>query len=186
MLDPGSEPQFKVELYDSLVSVNQTVSMVVAVSKELRWEIDRGSSSLTTGEESTMYLEITNTGNSFISGMLTVDFEEGLSVEIEGPKTIDLAAGQSVEVVLKITSSKSGQSGLEISLSGDSEISSQNFDIQLTSDGDPVSEESSSSVISVLLLIGVILVIGVSLIVVIRLLKNRGKNGGSFFDSDFA
>ena len=186
MLDPGSEPQFKVELYDSLVSVNQTVSMVVAVSKELRWEIDRGSSSLTTGEESTMYLEITNTGNSFISGMLTVDFEEGLSVEIEGPKTIDLVAGQSVEVVLKITSLKSGQSGLEISLSGDSEISSQNFDIQLTSDGDPVSDESSSSAISVLLVIGVILVIGVSLIMVIRLLKNRGKNGGSFFDSDFA
>ena len=173
MLDPGSEPEFKVELSDNFVSVNRTVSMLVAVSKELRWEVT-GSSTIETGKESILYLEVTNSGNSFVSGAIILQSEDGWEVVLEGPDTLNLEAGQSAEIVLKITSSKRGQGDIEVSLSGDSNIVSNTLTIELTSEGDPTNDGVSSDSSLTFVWIGALLVLILSAVAAIRVLKNRG------------
>ena len=67
--DPSSEPQFNVVLSGNSVTVNKSVSMLVASTKEVTWEIE-GVAALQTGESSSIEVTITNTGNSLVSGAL--------------------------------------------------------------------------------------------------------------------
>ena len=59
------------------MTVNKSVSMLVASTKELIWEID-GPNELQTGESSTFEVKITNSGNSLVSGAIKVTPSSGL------------------------------------------------------------------------------------------------------------
>ena len=144
MAEPASEPEFKVTLTGDLVSVNQTVSMLVATSKEVSWKID-GTSVLTTGQESTVELTITNTGNTLVSGAIMTTPPSGWSVIIDGSDSVNLEAGQSQDVVLRIKSNQPGTGSIEVSISGDSDVIGSKYDLQLTSEGDIVEDDTSAT-----------------------------------------
>ena len=144
MAEPASEPEFKVTLNGDLVSVNQTVSMLVATSKEVSWKID-GTSVLTTGQESTVELTITNTGNTLVSGAIMTTPPSGWSVIIDGSDSVNLEAGQSQDVVLRIKSNQPGTGSIGVSISGDSDVIGSKYDLQLTSEGDIVEDDSSAT-----------------------------------------
>ena len=92
--DPSSEPQFNVVLSGNSVTVNKSVSMLVAPMKEVTWEIE-GAATLQTGESSSIEVTITNTGNSLVSGALKATPSSGWSVSIDGSESLNLQAGQS-------------------------------------------------------------------------------------------
>ena len=102
MADPASEPEFKVTLSGDLVSVNETVTMLVALSKEVSWKVD-GPLTLETNEPSVLQLTITNTGNTLVSGAIETTSPNGWNVEFDGVDSVNLEAGQSQKIRLDIT-----------------------------------------------------------------------------------
>jgi hypothetical protein len=143
MADPGTEPQFTVLLSGDQISVNETVSMFVALTKELSWKID-SSETLQTGIPSSIQITITNTGNSLVSGTIESQSSSGITVEFDGAYIVDLDAGQSQKVILKITSNKPGSGKVDLSISGAGDVTGSNFELQVSSEGDEISDSSSS------------------------------------------
>ena len=143
MADPSSEPQFRVVLSGDSVSVNETVSMYVASTKEVSWKVD-GATTLETGTTSTLQVTVTNTGNTLVSGALKTVPSSGWSVSIDGADTLNLEAGQSQKITLDITSSKPGKGTISLSVSGDGDVTNSELEIELSSEGDVIEEESST------------------------------------------
>ena len=91
MADPASEPEFRVTLSGDLVSINETVTMLVALSKEVSWKVD-GPLSLETNEPSVLQLTITNTGNTLVSGAIDITSPSGWDVDFDGVDSVNLEA----------------------------------------------------------------------------------------------
>ena len=142
--DPLSEPQFNVVLSGNSVTVNKSVSMLVAPSKEISWEI-KGPSTLQTGESSFIEVTITNQGNSLVSGALKATPSSDWSVSIDGSDSFNLQAGQSQQVRLAVTANQPGEGTISLSLSGSNDLGNSEYVIDLNSEGEPV-EQSSSAV----------------------------------------
>ena len=142
--DPNSEPQFNLVLSDNTVIVNESVSMLVAASKELDWEID-GPRTLQTGQTSTLEITITNTGNALLSGAVKAKPSSGWSVSISGSESLNLQAGESQKLRLDVTANKPGKGTISLSISGASEVANSETEIELASEGES-SDDSSSAV----------------------------------------
>ena len=171
--DPSSEPEFKVTLSGDLVSINQTVSMLVAVNKEVSWELD-GVTALQTGETSDLEVTVTNTGNSPVSGAVSVDSSNGLKVEIDdSDRMIDLEAGQSQIIRLKITAKDSGKGTLSISISGSDDVINSQLEVEVASEGE-VSVDDSSALESIFWVIWII--VPIFAIVAVAVLTRKKKN----------
>ena len=53
------------------VSINQTVTLLVASTKELSWD-STGATSLQTGLDYKIKIQVTNIGNTLVSGALSI------------------------------------------------------------------------------------------------------------------
>ena len=142
--DPSSEPQFNLLLSGDSVTVNKSVSMLVASTKEITWEID-GPNTLQTGESSTIEVTITNTGNSLISGALKVTPSSGWSVSIDGSESLNLEAGQSQLMRLEVIANQPGDGTISLSISGAIDVTNSGTAIDLNSEGE-ITEDSNSVV----------------------------------------
>ncbi|MEC8789493.1 MAG: S8 family serine peptidase [Candidatus Thermoplasmatota archaeon] len=140
--DPSSEPQFNVVLSGNSVTVNKSVTMLVASTKEVTWEIE-GTNTLQTGESSLIEVTITNTGNSLVSGALKVTPPSGWSVSIDGSESLNLQAGQSQLIRLEVTPNEPGKGTILVSISGASDVTNSNAAIDLNSEGEITSESNS-------------------------------------------
>jgi hypothetical protein len=174
MADPGTEPEFTVLLSGDQISVNKTVTMLVALTKELSWKID-SSETLQTGTPSTFQITITNTGNSLVSGTIETQSSSEVSVEFDGADTINLEAGQSQKVRLKVTSNAPGAGIVELSISGADDVTGSSFELQISSEGDEISD-GSSSIGNTILWSFLILIPLLGIIPVITILRGRRKN----------
>ena len=143
MADPASEPEFKVTLSGDLVSINETVTMLVALSKEVSWKVD-GALVLETGETSILQLTITNTGNTLVSGAIETIPSSGWSVAFDGADSVNLEAGQSQKIRLEVTANKPGDATLSISISGADDVENSRLDIEMSSEGEAAGDESSA------------------------------------------
>jgi len=160
--DPGEEPEFTVELSAEQISVNDTVTMLVASNKELIWKID-APSVVKTGETNNVELNVTNRGNTLVSGRVDLSYNDDWEVEIKGLDTINLQAGQSQIIRLSITAIKPGDTTFSATLSNVDDVQGSQFDWNMTSEGKEVTDESSSnsdvilwsfSIISIIILVG--------------------------------
>lgn len=140
--DPSSEPQFNVVLTGDSVTVNKSVSMLVASVKEVTWDIE-GTNTLQTGESSWIEVTITNTGNSLVSGALKATPSSGLSVSIDGSESLNLQAGQSQLIRLEVNANQPGQGTISLSISGASDVTNSNTVIDLNSKGETTSDSNS-------------------------------------------
>jgi len=171
MADPGTEPEFTVLLSGDQISVNETVTMLVALTKELSWKVD-SSETLQTGTPSTIQITITNTGNSLVSGTIEAESSSGVNVVFDGADIVNLEAGQSQKVRLEITSSAPGSGVVDLSISGANDVIGSNFELQISSEGDKISEDSSS-IGNVMLWSFLILIPLIAIIPVIKILRGR-------------
>ena len=164
--ESSSEPSFKVTLSDGVVSVNETVSMLVGLSKEVEWDAD-GPSIIQTGEDSTVQLTITNTGNTLVSGSIDTSASKGWNVEIDGVDSIDLEAGESGVIRLIISSNEPGLGTISVTISGANDVVGSEFALEMSSEGDIVGGESSGfSAVEwvVWVLIPILIILGVALL----------------------
>ena len=162
MADPASEPEFKVTLSGDLVSINESVTMLVALSKEVSWKVD-GPLTLETNEPSVLQLTITNTGNTLVSGAIETTSPNGWDVEFDGVDSVNLEAGQSQKIRLDITATKPGDGTLSISISGADDVVNSNLVLDVSSEGDAITEESSGLspvVLSILVIIPLVIIAG--------------------------
>jgi VCBS repeat-containing protein len=171
MADPGTEPEFTVLLSADQISVNKTVTMLVALTKELSWKLD-SSETLQTGTPSTFQITITNTGNSLVSGTIEVQSPSEISVEIEGADIVNLDAGQSQKVRLMVTSNAPGSEVVKLSISGVDDVTGSSFELQVSSEGDKISD-GSSSIGNTLLWSFLILIPLLAIIPVVTILRSR-------------
>ena len=177
--DPLSEPQFNVVLSGNLVTVNKSVSMLVAPSKEVNWEIE-GPSTLQTGESSYIEVTITNQGNSLVSGALKATPSSDWSVSIDGSDSFNLQAGQSQQVLLAVTANQPGEGTISLSLSGSNDLGNSEYVIELNSEGDPI-EEESSAVETLFWAIWVIIpILGIIALVLLRKKPSSKSNAGNY------
>ena len=173
MADPASEPEFKVVLSGDMVSINESVTMLVALSKEVSWKVD-GPLVLETDQPSVLQLTITNTGNTLVSGAIEVSSPNGWDVDFDGADSVDLEAGQSQKIRLDITATKSGSGTLAISISGVEDLENSRIELDVSSEGDAIIEDSSNLspiILSVLVIIPLIIIIGL-----VIFLKNRNES----------
>ena len=173
MADPASEPEFKVVLSGDMVSINESVTMLVALSKEVSWKVD-GPLVLETDQPSVLQLTITNTGNTLVSGAIEVSSPNGWDVDFDGADSVDLEAGQSQKIRLDITATKSGSGTLAISISGVEDLENSWIELDVSSEGDAIIEDSSNLspiILSVLVIIPLIIIIGL-----VIFLKNRNES----------
>ena len=170
MADPATEPEFKVTLTGNQVSTNTSVTMFVAFTKELNWEVD-GNTTISTGEPSMIYLTVTNRGNTLVSSVVETTSPKGWSIVFDGEDTINLEAGQSQKIRLEITANQPGDGTIGVSLSDDEDIAGSVIEIEMTSEGDILYEESSGLVTTLASILAVILV----LVIGITLLKKKSR-----------
>ena len=162
MADPASEPEFRVTLSGDLVSVNETVTMLVALSKEVSWKVD-GPLNLETNEPSVLQLTITNTGNTLGSGAIDITSPSGWNVDFDGVDSVNLEAGQSQKVRLDITATKPGDGILSISISGAEDVINSKIELDVSSEGAAIRDESSGMspvVLSILVIIPLVIIVG--------------------------
>ncbi len=170
MADPASEPEFKVTLSGDLVSVNETVTMLVALSKEISWKVD-GPLTLETDEPSVLQLTITNTGNTLVSGAIETTSPSGWNIEFDGAESVNLEAGQSQKIRLDVTATKPGDGILSISISGAEDVINSKIELDVSSEGEAVTDDSSSMgplAWSILVIIPLVVIIGL-----VIFLRNR-------------
>jgi hypothetical protein len=114
---------------------------------------------------SQILLTVTNTGNTLISSTVETTSPKGWSVEFNSEDIVNLEPGQSKIIRLDITADQSGDGTIEISLSGEGDITGSEIEIKMTSEGDILEEESSSLVTTLSSVIAVILVIIIGIII---------------------
>ena len=161
--DPATEPEFKVTLTGNQVSINTSVTMFVAISKEVSWDIN-APTKISTGETVTIQLTVKNIGNSLVSSAVEITSSKDWSVKLDGLDTVNLEAGQSQNIRMDITANQPGDGTIGISLSGDDDIQGSIIEIEIVSEGEVEEIESSifaSGGWAIWLLIPVVLVIGV-------------------------
>ena len=168
MADVATEPQFKVVLSDGLVSVNETVSMFVAISKEVSWKLD-GVSTLQTGKVSTLQVTVTNIGNTLVSGAIKTETSTGWRVSIDdSDEMINLEAGQSQKIRLEVVADRPGEGGFSLSISGASDVTNSEYQFELSSEGEVIGDDSSGTeallavalvVFPTLIILGLILIL---------------------------
>ena len=168
MADAATEPQFKVVLSDGLVSVNETVSMFVAISKEVSWKLD-GVSTLQTGKVSTLQVTVTNIGNTLVSGAIKTETSTGWRVSIDdSDEMINLEAGQSQKIRLEVVADRPGEGGFSLSISGASDVTNSEYQFELSSEGEVIGDDSSGTeallavalvVFPTLIILGLILIL---------------------------
>ncbi len=141
--DPSSEPQFTVILSGNSVVINKSVSMLVASSKEISWEVV-GPKTIQTGDEFSIAVTATNTGNSLVSGALKVTPPSGWTVSIDGSESLNLQAGESQKIRLNVIAKNPGNGAISISISGTNEVINSETEIVLSSEGDIIDDTSSS------------------------------------------
>jgi hypothetical protein len=174
MADPASEPEFKVTLSGDLVSINESVTMLVALSKEVSWKVD-GPLTLETNEPSVLQLTITNTGNTLVSGAIETTSPNGWDVQFDGVDSVNLEAGQSQKIRLDITATKPGDGTLSISISGADDVVNSNLVLDVSSEGEAITDETSGLspvVLSILVIIPLVIIAGLVIFL-------RNKNGAS-------
>ena len=162
MADPASEPEFKVTLSGDLVSINESVTMLVALSKEVSWKVD-GPLTLETNEPSVLQLTITNIGNTLVSGAIETTSPNGWDVVFDGVDSVNLEAGQSQKIRLDITATKPGDGKLSISISGAGDVVNSNLVLDVSSEGEAIKDESSGLspvVLSILVIIPLVIIAG--------------------------
>ena len=173
--DPGTEPQFTVELSAEQISVNDTVTMLVASTKELTWEIDMPAT-VKTGETNSAQLTITNIGNAPVSGKLDLSSSKGWDIEVEGLDTINLEAGQSQQISLSIMANEPGDGTFSATLSNVGDVQGSQFDWDVTSEGEVVADDSSSKSNTLLWSASVIFILILAGFAVLVLKKNKRSN----------
>ena len=173
MAEPSTEPEFKVTLSGDMVSTNETVTMLVALSKEVSWKID-GPEVLQTGETSTIQLTTTNIGNTIVSGTVVTTVTDGWDVEFDGADSVNLQAGQSQKIRLKVTANQPGEGEISISISGADEVDGSQIVLEMSSNGEVAGAEGESflSEYWILLLIIPVILGAVAFI----MLRNRDEN----------
>ena len=173
--DPGTEPQFTVELSAEQISVNDTVTMLVASTKELTWEIDLPAT-VKTGETNSAQLTITNIGNAPVSGKLDLSSSKGWDIEVEGLDTINLEAGQSQQISLSIMANEPGDGTFSATLSNVGDVQGSQFDWDVTSEGEVVADDSSSKSNALLWSVSVIFILILAGFAVLVMKKNKRSN----------
>ena len=174
MADAGTEPEFTVQLSGDQITVNETVTMFVALTKELSWKID-SLGVLQTGTPSTIQITVTNTGNSLVSGTIESQSTSSLSVEFEGVDIVNLDAGQSQKIRLVVTSSKPGTSTVELSVSGADDVTDSSFSLEISSEGEEI-DDGSSSLGNTVLWSFLILIPIIVLIPLVTILRGKRNN----------
>ena len=165
--DPSSEPSFRVTLSSDLVSVNQTVTMLVAETKEVSWELE-GASKLQTGKASNLLLTVTNTGNTPVSGAVSIDSSADWKVKIDDSDgMILLEAGQSQIIRLEVVADSPGEGDISVSISGASDVTNSQYQIELSSEGDVIEDDSSGvepMLVVALIFLPTIIILGLILV----------------------
>ena len=164
---PLSEPEFNLIISDDLVSVNQTVTMLVAETKEVNWKVV-SPTKVQTGEDNTIQLTITNQGNVRITSAVNVIPPSGWVLKFDGIDSIDIEPGQSNIVRLTLTTSKPGEETISISLSGDDIVNSET-QLTIESEGEEIRDESSNINLIIISSVSVFL----SLVIMIAIIKGR-------------
>ena len=135
--------------------------MLVALSKEVSWKVD-GPLSLETNEPSVLQLTITNTGNTLVSGAIDITSPSGWDVDFDGVDSVNLEAGQSQKIRLDITATKPGDGTLSISISGADDVINSKIVLDVSSEGEAITDESSGMspvVLSILVIIPLVIIV---------------------------
>jgi hypothetical protein len=116
-------------------------------------------------------MTVTNRGNTLVSSVVEITSPKGWSIVFDGEDTVNLEAGQSQMIRLEITANQPGDGTIEVSLSGDGDIAGSVIEIEMTSAGDILHEESSGLITTLASIFAVILVF----VVAVTLLKKKGR-----------
>ena len=173
MADPATEPEFKVIMDGDSVSINQTVTLLVASTKELSWD-STGATSLQTGLDYKIKIQVTNIGNTLVSGALSISSNDNLPATIDGDDTINLQAGQSEEIEVIVSPTKSGNHEIIFYVSGSNDVQNPDYLIAFDVEGESVVEKSESVsplIISLSIIIPLILIIAFVLVI-----RNRNQS----------
>jgi hypothetical protein len=166
---PMSEPSFGILLEDDFVSINRTISMLVAETKEVSWKV-LAPAKIETGQPDGIQITITNLGNVRLTSAINILPPSGWTVKFDGLDSIDIEAGQSQIVRFEVTAKNPGTEKIMISLS-DEGIINPSTDIEITSEGDVVLDEKSN--------INLVIMSGISVLILlfaaIAIFKSRSK-----------
>jgi hypothetical protein len=108
-----------------------------------------------------------------VSGAIETTSPSGWNVEFDGVDSVNLEAGQSQKIRLDITATKPGDGTLSISISGAEDVINSKIELDVSSEGEAITDESSGMgpiVWSILVIIPLIGIVGL-----VIFLRNRGE-----------
>jgi uncharacterized membrane protein len=146
---PMSEPSFSITLAGSGVERTEQVGLYVASVLEATWDQER-SVPFTTGTQSTVEIELTNSGNLEFSHQLKVQASKDWSASIDGDDIADLQPGQSMTIRLLVEASTPGTGSIEVSLVEAGSMTRPSFTFDVQSQGEPTATSGGSLPIEIL------------------------------------
>ena len=170
---PFSEPSFTLELSGEGAQFSETISLYIASLEQVSWQ-GLSSNTFNTGEEKSIQIMVTNTGNIPFNNRIEVTSEDDWDVEIVGEDILDLQVGESANVRFLITANEPGFSSISLGFKTAeiSEVSNFQFNVSSTGESKDSASGSLSIITSSFLIVVLLIIIGLS----VALLKPKKQS----------
>lgn len=163
-LTPGSQPKLVLTLNGDGISRESTISMYVEEIRRISWS-DVKTPTLETGEEATVEVQLWNDGNIALSHRLQIgERPDGWSINFDGSNLIQIEPGQAQTIRLQIIANKPGTEMFILSLSDADAVDENEHEIELTAEGEVITDSTSSGSSVVIWSSFVVIIIGLILI----------------------
>lgn len=161
--EPYSEPSFTLEFSGNGAQYSETVSLYISSLEKVSWQ-GLSSNSFNTGEEKSIQILVTNTGNIPFNHRLEVTSEGDWDVEVDGDDILNLQVGESANVRFLVTANEPGFSSISLGFSTAEvpELSSFQFNVSSTGESKDSTGGTAKIITSSLLVVVLLVIIGLS------------------------
>ena len=161
--EPYSQPSFTIELSGDGAQFSETVSLYIASVEKVSWQ-GLSSNTFNTGEEKSVQILVTNTGNIPFNHRLEVTSDDDWKVVVDGEDILDLQVGESANVRFLITAKEPGFSAISLGFKTVEvpEMSSFQFNVSSTGESEDSASGSLPLVTASLLVVVLLVIIGLT------------------------
>ena len=159
----GSEATLTLRLEDGGLVAIDTVSLLIKKTTSMEWSYQGIMPIISTGETTTVSLDVENLGNSAINSMILFDAPSGWTHSVMGDRILSLSPGESRSIDIEITAGTE-RGPVVIDLQGGSTIEGSSYEIPLQ-----VRASESAGMSLIMILIGLVTLAAVGGFATIRL-----------------
>ena len=170
----GSEAILTLRLEDGGLVAIDTVSLLIRKTSSMEWSYQGIMPIISTGETTTVSLDVENLGNSAINSMILLEAPSGWTHSVMGDRILSLSPGESRSIDIEITAG-TGRGPVVIDLQGGSTIEGSSYEIPLQ-----VRASESGGASLILILIGFVILVAAGGFAAMRLRSTNNVDGELF------